>query len=392
MSLVRTLTRSVDELVFASAAERGTFSADFESESVRTERIHLNDDRFDAFVTALAPDVVIFDRFMTEEQYGWRVERSCPDAARVLDTVDLHCLRDARRNAVDVGEDPLNVETLDLGGDLALREIAAVLRCDLSLVMSRFELRLLRERFGIDPGLLARVPFLFDEREQRGDTRPFAERTGFATIGNFRHPPNLDAVVWMRERVWPLIRRVQPGAELRVYGAYPPKKAVQLDDRATGFRIEGRADDAIETLGEARVCLAPLRYGAGLKGKLADAMIAGTPSVTTRVGAESMYASGRWCGAVADTPEQIAEAAALLHEEETAWTLARDRGFEIVREEFDAAREGSLFLERLRECGERLTETRRSNFVGSMLRHHRHRSAEYMSRWIEAKTKLENAG
>jgi glycosyltransferase involved in cell wall biosynthesis len=392
MSLLRVFARAYDEVVFVSAAERGQFTAELESEGVRSAQIRLNDESFDRFVAELSPDIVVFDRFMTEEQYGWRVERCCPDAARVLDTVDLHCLRDARRNAVGCGADPTDVEALDLGGDIALREIASILRCDLSLLMSRFELALLNERFRIDGGLLARVPFFVDEARLRDDTPPFAARTGFATIGNFRHPPNWDAVVWLRERIWPLVRNAHPGVELRVYGAYVPKKAVQLDDPASGFRVAGHAADAVGALAEARVCLAPLRYGAGLKGKLVDAMLAGTPSVTTRIGAESMFADGEWCGAVADTPEEIAAAAVALHDGEAAWTRARDRGYEILREEFDASRGGSFLVERLRECRELLTDSRPNNFVGAMLRHHRHRSAEYMSRWIEAKTKLERSG
>lgn len=391
MSLVRLLQRACGEVVFASAAERGQFTAELESEGVRTADICLNDESFDRFVGELSPDIVVFDRFMTEEQYGWRVERTCPDAARVLDTVDLHCLRDARQKAVACGADPMDGEALDLGGDIALREIASILRCDLSLLMSRFELELLRERFAIDDGLLARVPFLVDEPRARDDAPAFVERTGFATIGNFRHPPNWDAVVWTREKIWPLVRRAHPGAELRVYGAYIPKKATQLDDPASGFRIAGHAPDAVVALAKARVCLAPLRYGAGLKGKLVDAMLAGTPSVTTRIGAESMCAAGEWCGTIADTPEEIAAAAAELHADEAAWTAARDRGFEIAKSEFDTSREGPVLVERLLECCEGLANSRRTNFVGAMLRHHRHRSAEYMSRWIETKTELERS-
>ena len=87
--------------------------------------------------------MVIFDRFMIEEQFGWRVEKTCPQALRVLDTSDLHCLREARQTQLKQGG------VLDLYNEIALREIAAIHRSDLTLMISEYEIELMREQFAI---------------------------------------------------------------------------------------------------------------------------------------------------------------------------------------------------------------------------------------------------
>lgn len=93
----------------------------------------------------------------------------------------------------------------------------------------------------------------------------------------------------MKHSLWPLIRRQLPGAQLHIYGAYTPPKATALHNPAQGFHVMNWAEDALQVMTAARICLAPLRFGAGIKGKLADAMVAcGTPNITTPVGAEAM--------------------------------------------------------------------------------------------------------
>ena len=123
MSLVRLFLAQGWPLTFACAAAQGDRVADLELPGLTTATIDLNDTSFDHFIDEQRPDIVLFDRFMTEEQFGWRVERQCPAALRILETVDLHCLREARRIALTKGRKPTQ---LDLSGDLAKREIAAI--------------------------------------------------------------------------------------------------------------------------------------------------------------------------------------------------------------------------------------------------------------------------
>src|SRR6185437_9590273 len=116
----------------------------------------------------------------------------------------------------------------------------------------------------------------------------FSGRNGFCSIGNFRHPPNFDALVWLKSELWPAIRRELPGAVMSCYGAYPTPQAKVLESPADGFWIRGPVDDAVAMLSRHRVALAPLRFGAGIKGKILDSWQAGLPVVTTPIGAEGM--------------------------------------------------------------------------------------------------------
>lgn len=380
LRLLRLLRDAGWAVTFASAAAPGEHAADLAVLGIDVEPIELNRPSFDGFVRALSPELVLFDRFMTEEQYGWRVEREAPHALRVLDTVDLHFLRRARGRAPDpVGD----LAPLDLGGDDALREVAAILRVDLALVISEAERDLLTAAFPVPAEQLEYVPFLLELPE--GNPSGFAARRGFATIGNFRHGPNRDSVRWLHREIWPAVRRLLPAAELRVYGAYPPEEVQRMHRPAEGFLVEGRAGDALDVLGSARVCLAPLRFGAGLKGKLVDAMLAGTPCVTTPVGAEGLRGAGAWPGAVAVDPGELAREAVGLHEDPGRWAGASRRCRELLRERLDGVVHGARLVARLAACREDLAARRRANFVGAMLRHHHHRSTEFMARWIEEK-------
>ena len=116
----------------------------------------------------------------------------------------------------------------------------------------------------------------------------FEPRRGFATIGTFHHPPNVDSARWLAAEVWPLIRRELPTATMRVYGAYPTAAIESLHAPKDGFLVEGFAPTVGGAMDGARVLLAPLRFGAGIKGKIVDAWMRGLPAVTTPVGAEGM--------------------------------------------------------------------------------------------------------
>src|SRR5690606_35481372 len=115
---------------------------------------------------------------------------------------------------------------------------------------------------------------------------PWAQREHFVSIGNFRHAPNWDAVLCLKHSIWPLTRAQLPRAQLHIYGAYLPPKASALHNATQGSYIRGWAEDARVVMQHARVCVAPLRFGAGLKRKLLEAMECCTPSVTSPLGAE----------------------------------------------------------------------------------------------------------
>src|SRR5688572_20960845 len=147
-------------ITYGSAAADSGYSIDLQEIQVNKVKLELNNSEFDIFIRNLNPSIVVFDRFMVEEQFGWRVAEQCPDALRILDTEDLHCLRRARQQAFKESRD-FNINDL-LTSDFARREIASVLRSDISLIISIYELKLLKEVFKVDESLLYYLPFMTD--------------------------------------------------------------------------------------------------------------------------------------------------------------------------------------------------------------------------------------
>lgn len=398
MQILETFLQQGWDITFSSPAGPGEHKADLTELGIREVPIELNNSSFDAFVSELAPDIVLFDQFMMEEQFGWRVEKHCPDALRVLETSDLQSLRHARHQrlkerlkASDDANDfnelfaPALREEFELMADtdLAKREIAALYRCDLNLMISEVEIELLIEQFGLPQQLLHWCPLMV---EPLTTTSPaFEDRAHFLSIGNFRHAPNWDAVLWMKTTIWPLIRAQLPEAQLHIYGAYTPPKATALHNAAQGFHVMNWAEDALQVMSAARVCLAPLRFGAGIKGKIVDAMICGTPSVTTPIGAEAMHASHPWPGAVTCTAQEFATCAVQLYKDEIQWRTAQSQGQALLMDRYQRAIHGPALIEKLLYCQQHLPQLRKNNFTGSMLRHHAHKSTQYMAQWIEAK-------
>lgn len=368
-------------IVFASASQESEFSFPLEDIYVEKENILLNDDSFDDFINQLNPDIVLFDRFMIEEQFGWRVSKSCPNTLKILDTEDLHSLRLARQKAFKEGK---KNDISDLFSDAAKREISSILRCDISLMVSEFEINLLKEQFKIDESLLYYLP-IFAEKDSKRTS--FEQREDFVFIGNFLHEPNWNSVLYLKETIWPLIHKQLPNVKLKIYGAYPSQKVLQLHNPKTNFLIEGRAENAYEVISEARTMLAPLRFGAGIKGKLLEAMQYGTPSVTTSIGAESMHYKLPWNGSIEDNAEEFANKAVQLYNDEKLWKECQQNGFEIIKNKFSRDLYFSKFVEKIDYVLNNLEQHRNKNFIGQILQHHTLRSTEYMSRWIEAKNK-----
>ncbi|CAA6815827.1 MAG: putative glycosyltransferase [uncultured Sulfurovum sp.] len=383
LSIMRRFKKEHWDVTFSTPAQESEHAIDLASEGIDSQPITLNCDSFDQYISSLQPNIVLFDRFMMEEQFGWRVEKNCPTALKILDTEDLQCLRNARHQAHKAKRE---TSKADLFSDLAKREIASILRCDLSLIVSSYEMQLLTETFNVDNALLHHLPFMVDLEKVPKETKSFEERQHFMTIGNFRHAPNWDVVLYLKE-IWSDIRKKLPKAELHVYGSYPPPKAMQLHSPKTGFHIKGWAEDAHEVMENAKVCLAPIRFGAGIKGKLLDAIICQTPSVTSSIGSEGMHEQESWGGAVEDDVELFVEASVLLYTQEDKWEQAQKNAIKLLHAKYNGDKLGNQLIEKIVNIEENLEEHRLNNFTGAMLKHHSMQSTKYMSQWIEVKSK-----
>ena len=374
------------EVNFACAATKSEFSIDFSTLKIEEYFIKINDSSFDIFVRDLKPDLVVFDRFMVEEQFGWRVAENCPNALRVLDTEDLHCLRKGRQEALKQNE---KFTEKFLINDYAKREIASIYRCDLSLIISEVEMSYLINFFGVPSRLLIYLPFMVDaltETITKGWAL-FEDRSDFVTIGNFRHEPNWDAIKYLKMDIWPRIRKQLPDAKLKVYGSYPSQKLTQLNNYKEGFLIMGKAKSAFEVIGNAKVLLAPLRVGAGLKGKLLEAMQCGIPSMTTTVGAEGMNGNMTFNGSIEDNPVSFSNNAVELYQNKATWQTAQENGIQIINSRFLKRYWFPVAIDRINDTSSKLENHRLQNFTGTMLQHQSLQATKFMSKWIEEKNK-----
>lgn len=387
MQLIEQFQKLNWKITFACTASDSEFSINFKEHRIEKVTIELNNNSFNEFIKALNPSIVLFDRFMIEEQFGWRVAESCPNALRILDTIDLHCLRLARQQAFKEKCD-FKIENIK-DTDVAKREIASIYRCDCSLMISEFEMEILQNVFKIDSQLLHYTPFLLNKLAQHNTSAwpLFEDRKHFITIGNFLHEPNWNSVLYLKENIWPLIRKKLPDAEMHIYGAYSSQKATQLHNTKESFLILGRAENAHIVMQNAKVCLAPLRFGAGLKGKLIDAMLCGTPSVTTSIGAEAMHDNLEWGGFIYDDANDFANSAVNLYCDKSLWIRSQKNGIEIINHVFNKEVHSKKLIEHIFYLQNNITKHRQNNFVGSMLFYHTASSTKYMSKWIEEKNK-----
>ena len=376
MQLMQLFSENHYRITFLTASNNIEFS-----EKIEVEKIEINNESFDEKIRNLNPDIVLFDRYVTEEQFGWRVSESCPNAIKILDTEDLHFLREARRKAF---VDKRIVENRDLVNDVFKREMASVLRCDLSLIISEVEYQLLINQFRINPEILLYIPFLTEKIEK--NKTPFAKRKHFVSIGNFLHEPNWQTVLKLKS-IWKSIRKQLPEAELHIYGAYASDKVYLLHNEKESFLVKGRAENVEFIFNEYRILLAPIPFGAGLKGKLWESMQFGLPNVTTTVGAEAMHKDLPWNGFIEDSDDMFVEKAIELYQSQSLWNLANENAYEILKQMFDKQLYVGLFWERISKIEDHLQAHRNENYLGKILQHHQLNSTKYMSRWIEEKNR-----
>jgi len=373
-------------ITFATTCKKSDNAFDLESIGVTVVEIELNHSSFDVFIKALNPTIVLFDRFMTEEQFGWRVSEQCPDAFKILDTEDLHFLRKGRQKAFNSNQ---KMDATFFTNDIAKREIASIYRSDLSLVISEVEMGVLTDTFKIDPAILCYLPFMISSEncEPRPDCKSYSERRDFVSIGNFLHPPNLDVVRYLKKDIWPRIRKALPGIKLHIYGAYDTASIKEMHNEKEGFLVHGFVEDAFEVLNSAKVLLAPLRFGAGLKGKLIQAMQTGTPCAMSSVAAEGMFGTLEPNGVIDDATDAFVARTVALYSNTTEWEGFQHQGFSILKNRFEKDQHQTRFMNRVKALQENLNTHRSQNFIGQMLSHHQMQSTKYMARWIEAKNK-----
>src|SRR3989454_297585 len=267
---------------------------------------------------------VIMSRVDVASQVIDAVRQHCPRARRVFDTVDLHFLREARRADVTGERRAAHAE------QLKAQELAVARACNVTLGGSSAERDLLaREAPDVSVDVLSLI-VTADLTET-----PFAERSGILFIGNFQHPPNCDALEDYLRNIHPAVRERLPHVVFTVIGAHVPPHLERVADH--GVRFAGQVADIRPYFAAARLSVAPLRYGAGIKGKINTSLAFGVPVVTTTVGAEGMALKDAEDILIADAPEAFADAVVALHSDKKLWTRLSGNGLLAVTSQFSVA-------------------------------------------------------
>jgi O-antigen biosynthesis protein len=279
----------------------------------------------DRFVTEAGPrlEAVMLCRPMVAWQYLDEVYQHAPDATLIFDTVDLHALR-GHREASLIGDSVLSRQT-----DLVwARESAAIHAADVTLVVSEFERDLLAE---IIPTADVRVLPTIHVPVQTAPTLD-GRRRKVIFVGGYRHPPNIDAALWAATRIMPLVWRRVPDAVLQLVGPDLPPELPELAH--PGIESAGWVADLAPEYASSRVAIAPLRYGAGVKGKVAEAIEHGVPLVGTRVAVEGMSLVDGVDVMVADEECRFADAIVGLLCDDVLWNSMAGQGQERLIEKF----------------------------------------------------------
>eukprot|EP00439_Symbiodinium_sp_Y106_P069828 s239_g12.t1 len=377
---------------FASPARPGNAQGKLSAANdVKCFRIKSNDEA--SVVAALEssgdPELIVFDGFNAEERFGHYVRERQPDAMRVLDMQDFHALRLGRERLIAGGADAGAVASYRpkaFDEDLQ-RELASIHRCDATLAISEDERVLLVDTYGVPSWKVAAAPFGF--AQPSGVLPGYQRRQGAMFIGNWRHRPNRDCAKWLIQEVWPLVRQRLPDLELSVYGANQTPEDAALTQESLGAYVRGYCRSVKKAMQQHHLLVAPLRYGAGVKGKVLEAMQHGLVVVTTPVGVEGIAAPEDFPGYVVETGGEDAEAFAKgiveALRDPSKWEVQQQRAAALLGERFDENRLEEKLRDFLSERWQQLETDRQRDYVGQMLWHSSLRSTELMAKYIATK-------
>ena len=320
-------------------------------------------------------EVCIFETARLEEMFGHMIYYMNNKCKRVIDTQDLHSLRLTRQELVNTGTTPSAVveSQLDFKQDFIAREFACFMRSHASILTSAYEQKLVAEYF---PFIHTQViPFLYPNslitKNKSWFSNPL-KKSDFVWIGNFQHPPNKHAVDHLVHNIWPEIYS-KTKAQLHIYGANFPQTHNWYQE---GVRVEGQMK-SIEELKRFKVLLAPIQFGAGIKGKITDSFLHGVGVVTTSIGAEGI---DPFPGRVSDTNQEFIEKAVDLYSDSKALERCISEGFTYLQKNCGFSQNKTKL--------KKLIENLEYHPLQDILMNEAYRSTFYFSKFVEYKEKL----
>jgi GT2 family glycosyltransferase/glycosyltransferase involved in cell wall biosynthesis len=282
---------------------------------------------FESFIVSRGNefDLIVISRATVAEMSLPICLKHCPSVPRIFDTVDLHFLRGERE--AELAESDQKREEAQA---MRIMELEVISKCDAALVVSPFEKEILAKEI---PN--ARVGVVSNIHRTSKTVEPYKGRRDFVFVGGFEHPPNVDAMLWFASAIMPKIVADLPEAKLHIIGSKMPPSVRALADQhiiAHGYveNLEPFFDSCV-------LSVAPLRYGAGVKGKINQSMSFGLPVVSTRCGAEGMHLTHGQDILIADDPAEFASEVVRLAQDERLWTILSKNSQRNIEKHFSFA-------------------------------------------------------
>jgi len=270
-------------------------------------------------------DYVIISRHYIAINYISLLKRYCPKAQFIFDTVDLHYLREQRQAELE--------QSLPLkrtAQQTRRAELSVIKAADATMVVSTVEKTVLEE-----DAPDAKVHVLSNIHQVPGRDKDFADRKDIYFVGGYQHPPNVDAACWFVNDIWPLIHQRLPSVRFHLIGSKAPERVRSLS--GDGVVFHGFVESLQPFLSDCRLAVAPLRYGAGVKGKVNMSMAHGQPVVATPAAVEGMFAEHERELLVAEDAESFAAEVVRLYQDEALWNRLSDASVQNVETHFSLA-------------------------------------------------------
>jgi GT2 family glycosyltransferase/glycosyltransferase involved in cell wall biosynthesis len=266
---------------------------------------------------------IILSRYYVAEPLMPMIRSYCPNAKIWFDTVDLHYLRETRMAELENDKAAIKSATQTKSKELGVAE-----DCDLTLVVSPYEQQVLAKE---NPDLPVAV--LSNIHEIYGGHQGFENSQDIMFIGGYQHTPNVDGVMWFVAEILPLILAEIPNLKLHIIGSKAPPQVIKLGQHAN-IEFHGFVEDIEPLMKNIRIAVAPLRFGAGVKGKVNMSMSYGQPVVGTKVAVEGMYTRQGHDVMMADQASEFATAVIQLYQDQPLWEQISKGGLENVQKWF----------------------------------------------------------
>jgi GT2 family glycosyltransferase/glycosyltransferase involved in cell wall biosynthesis len=270
-------------------------------------------------------DYIMVSRHYIASNYVSNVRRFCPQAKFIFDTVDLHYLREQRLAELEDNQALRQVASMTRRSELSVIE-----KSDAVLVVSETEVEILKEDA---PEALVHV--LSNIHDVPGCQQEFEEREDMFFVGGYQHPPNIDAAKWFVNKIWPLVHAELPDVKFHLIGSKAPDSVREL--KGDGVIFHGFVEDLEHYLDHCRIAVAPLRYGAGVKGKVNMSMSHGQPVVATLVAVEGLHAEHGHDVLVGETEEEFAREVVRLYLDKELWNRISAAAIKNVESHFSVA-------------------------------------------------------